>query len=544
VGAETTLKSATDLVLDVDDDNNGTNILSIRNGANTEVAQISEVGDQQMDGVLTSDGTSTSDFDGPVTAPSFTSDAVATPTITLDDSDSASETSDATIVAQATDVGAGTEDVDLTFNVQVNSTLTTRMTIDADGNVQVNNGALQLDAATDPADSEPLRFENNEGIAWEASPAGTDVVMKADASEIIQITGGTLDAADLSGTVPDASVNGAGEADEIDIDNLAGLTNVGSSITKTTTNLIFSGVEADFEAGASNAWPRLLNETTPTTTDCDAAGEAGRLLFDPDADTDGTVLICRGASGWKDIDDDGVGGGGSMNSFNVDGDNVAPQVISDGNTLLIAGGTNGIDTVASATDTVTLNLDLTEIAAQGLAASKVGTFIDSVYIPAGSMDVDGTQCTKVTSTVINSGPMILAINCTDNAAGIVYFEVNMPDSWANSGIVTVEAQTYTVDATVTGPGTDANIGWDVSCQARGDGETINSTWGTAQNLDITFATQYVEEHATTNDITPNDFEAGDTLYCRAVIDISATDTATADMRLKGFKMEFTRALGD
>ena len=34
--------------------------------------------------------------------------------------------------------------------------------IDADGNVQVNNGALQLDAATDPADSEPLRFENNE----------------------------------------------------------------------------------------------------------------------------------------------------------------------------------------------------------------------------------------------------------------------------------------------------------------------------------------------------------------------------------------------
>ena len=179
----------------------------------------------------------------------------------------------------------------------------------------------------------------------------------------------------------------------------------------------------------------------------------------------------------------------------------------------------------------------------GLALFVGSTVVDSIYVPAGSMDVDGTQCTKLTPAVINGGPMILAINCADNASGIVYFEAVMPDGWANSGIVTVEAEALTIDATVTG-GADDTVGWDVSCMARGDGETINSTWGTAQNLDVTFATQYVEEHVTSADITPNDFEAGDTLYCRAVIDTTTTDATTADMRLKGFKVEFTRAIGD
>jgi len=47
---------------------------------------------------------------------------------------------------------------------------------------------IQLDA-DDPADIEALRFDNAEGIAWEASPAGTDVTLKVDASEILQASG-------------------------------------------------------------------------------------------------------------------------------------------------------------------------------------------------------------------------------------------------------------------------------------------------------------------------------------------------------------------
>ena len=53
---------------------------------------------------------------------------------------------------------------------------------------------------------------------------------------------------------------------------------------------------------------------------------------------------------------------GSFTSFDIDGDNAAPQTITDGNEAQFLGGTNGIDTVASATDTITFNLDTTEIA--------------------------------------------------------------------------------------------------------------------------------------------------------------------------------------
>jgi len=50
------------------------------------VAEISEAGALQIDDVLTSDGAGTSDFDGPVTAPSFTADPSASPSVLLVDS--------------------------------------------------------------------------------------------------------------------------------------------------------------------------------------------------------------------------------------------------------------------------------------------------------------------------------------------------------------------------------------------------------------------------------------------------------------------------
>lgn len=75
---------------------------------------------------------------------------------------------------------------------------------------------------------------------------------------------------------------------------------------------------------------------------------------------------------------DGSDAGGSY-SFNADGDNNTPQTIDNTNELLIAGGTNGIDTVAGATDTVTINLDLSESAAGG----ELGGTLDAPTIDDG-----------------------------------------------------------------------------------------------------------------------------------------------------------------
>ena len=63
----------------------------------------------------------------------------------------------------------------------------------------------------------------------------------------------------------------------------------------------------------------------------------------------------------------GVAGGSAISAFNVTGDSGTVQSIADGNTITIAGGT-GIASVASATDTITLNIDST-------VATLVGTQI-------------------------------------------------------------------------------------------------------------------------------------------------------------------------
>ena len=73
-----------------------------------------------------------------------------------------------------------------------------------------------------------------------------------------------------------------------------------------------------------------------------------------------------------------AGGSGTMTSFDVGGDSGTDQVITNGNKLSILGG-EGIVTAASATDTLTATLDLTELpvrtaAIDGLTDYFVGLF--------------------------------------------------------------------------------------------------------------------------------------------------------------------------
>lgn len=109
---------------------------------------------------------------------------------------------------------------------------------------------------------------------------------------------------------------------------------------------------------------------------------------------------------------DGSDAGGSY-SFNSDGDNNSPQTISSGDELLIAGGTNGIDTVSGATDTVTINLDLSESSAGGElggtldaptiddSVSVVGWTIDELNLDAGGSGA-GTWPTLTSGTLLTT----------------------------------------------------------------------------------------------------------------------------------------------
>jgi glycine cleavage system H lipoate-binding protein len=87
-----------------------------------------------------------------------------------------------------------------------------------------------------------------------------------------------------------------------------------------------------------------------------------------------------------------IGGGGSYTGWNLAGDTGTPEAIASGNTANIIGGTNGIDTVVSATDTLTLNLDTTEI---GTTSFGSGSGLTWTFDASGGTDTtlafaDGT----------------------------------------------------------------------------------------------------------------------------------------------------------
>lgn len=91
----------------------------------------------------------------------------------------------------------GTQGTILTFNNAGGD-----KTLDYDGTDFLFNAPLSVDAS-DPADSGAIRLDNNESIAWEASPAGTDVTLLVDSSEIFQFSTGVTTAGDLTITGDD-----------------------------------------------------------------------------------------------------------------------------------------------------------------------------------------------------------------------------------------------------------------------------------------------------------------------------------------------------
>ncbi len=101
-----------------------------------------------------------------------------------------------------------------------------------------------------------------------------------------------------------------------------------------------------------------------------------------------------------------------MNSFTAAGDTGSNQTISDSNTLTIAGGTNGIDTVGGATDTITLNLDTTEIGSTTFGSGSAITWVfDASAGTDTSIAFDNDIQTFTTASAVFTGD--LAVNGAD-----------------------------------------------------------------------------------------------------------------------------------
>ena len=137
-----------------------------------------------------------------------------------------------------------------------------------------------------------------------------------------------------------------------------------------------------------------------------------------------------------------TGGGGSMSSFNADGDSGPAQTIEDGNTLNILGGTD-LASVASATDTVTINHSTSGVSA--------ATYGDATHVAQIAINAQG-HITSASEVEISGG----------GGGGMTSFDVT-----ADSGTTTIEdSDTLTVSG-----------GTNVTTAISGDTLTINASGG-------------------------------------------------------------------
>lgn len=117
--------------------------------------------------------------------------------------------------------------------------------------------------------------------------------------------------------------------------------------------------------------------------------------------------------------------GTAFTQFTVAGDSGGGQTITDSNTLTIAGGTNGIDTVDSITDTVTINLDTTEIASTTFGAGSgytwtfdAGTTDPSFDFANDDLDVNVALTTFSGAIAVEGNSIALNNDAdTDNVLG-------------------------------------------------------------------------------------------------------------------------------
>ena len=110
-----------------------------------------------------------------------------------------------------------------------------------------------------------------------------------------------------------------------------------------------------------------------------------------------------------------------MTSFTAAADSGTSQSIENGNTLTIAGGTN-LNSVASATDTVTLNLDTT---VTGLTSLTSTTVVAGTVTTSGATDLVLHTNANTTSGVITIQDGVDGdITVVPNGAGKVHFETS------------------------------------------------------------------------------------------------------------------------
>ena len=323
---------------------------------------------------------------------------------------------------------------------------------------------------SDPADAGVIRLENAAVIGWEASPAGTDVTLTVDASEVMQASG-TFNAVtltengngitnnaealggDLSGNLPNPSVTDDSHAHTTT--TISGL-DVSSDLNLVAgTNITLTGDQLDVDDAF------VLN-----------AGDAitGNLDFN-DGVTDSPQAIFTPATGtaWKfytvDSDDDlAIESASSASTENIDITNpgagtatlTVEGAISASNFSGSSSGTNTGDvTLAGTPDYITISGQVITRGDVTLTTHTAGNYVASVATTAPlSGGAGGSEGAALTLAITNDGVGPTQIDETANYdfSGTVLFDgdaLRLDDTDASHQLIITPGSNLSVNRVLT-----------------------------------------------------------------------------------------------
>ena len=202
---------------------------------------------------------------------------------------------------------------------------------------------LGADTGTSNAivDADIVTIAGIKGISSVISTLGTTSTVSVGIDDT-GVTAGAYTSANITvnsrGQITAASAGGAGT-----------MTSFEAASDSGTTQTISNGETLTISGGT--ALSGVASATDTITINHDAFGTAGTYAYPASVTTNATGHITAVTAGSAP---------GTMDDFTVAADSGTAVTISDGNTLSLVGGV-GIDTVASATDTITIKTDLAEL---------------------------------------------------------------------------------------------------------------------------------------------------------------------------------------
>lgn len=345
-----------------------------------------------------------------------------------------------------TAAGGGFTSFDISGDSGTDQTIT-------NSNVLEIAGGAGLTSATSATDTITLTVGAGNGISvaadsvavdqtyafgWTGLHSWTSTLTNTSVVQDVNLTlGDDGDADTIVGVNIDVTSAATGDSDIILGLNVANLTSADATVTETAIRIGEDWENLfEFEGATNDGVEIFLQAADPTTTD--------KVFTFPDV-ASGNVCISTVACTAT-----GISSGIAL--FTLDGDDADTQGIVSGDILVVAGGTNGIDTDVSATDTVTLNFDSTEVGTTTWGSGSAITWTFDASTGTDTTIAFGNNTINLTAgTTTATGDLSVTGNTTLGDSNTVdTLTGNLLTSSLTSGATTQTANQITATALTTG----------------------------------------------------------------------------------------------